>query len=106
MTKTVILIIISILIYSTSIAQTIIRDPNPRKDVAHVFFNSKYTLFDHLTDEPIFPDQRGIYSIYYASNENRRPYSYKGNAKGLSKLLMYKFKNYSNCNNWCKVKSK
>lgn len=77
------------------------RDPNPRKDFANVFYNPKYTLFDLFTDEPIFPDSRGVYHIYAATNENKIPKPLKGNAQEISEATVYKFKNYKNCKAWC-----
>ncbi len=80
----------------------IARDPNPRKDMANVFYKSEYTLFDLYTDEPIFPDAYGYYEIYYASNENKKPVYLKVHYNNLNNYRVYKFKNYDNCNNWCK----
>lgn len=77
------------------------RDPNPRKDYVNVFYNPEYTLFDFFTDEPIFPDQKGVYQIYTATNENKVPKLLKGTAQEISQVTVYKFKNYKNCKNWC-----
>jgi serine/threonine protein kinase len=78
-----------------------LRDPEPRKDRANVFYNRKYTLFDHWSDEPIFPDENGIYNIYYSTNEDKRPWSFSGTALELENKTVYKFKNYYNCKSWC-----
>lgn len=82
-------------------SQNITRDPNQRKDVANVFYDPKYTLFDYWSDEPIFPDTYGIYNIYYASNESKLPILFVGLSSELKKLRVYKFKNYQNCLKWC-----
>jgi hypothetical protein len=83
----------------------IIRDYSVQKDVANVFYKSKFTLFDFYTDEPIFPDGKGLYHIYYASNEDKTPRSKSISGKDLENLYFYKFKNYQNCINWA-AKSK
>ena len=60
-----------------SSSNQILRNPDPRKDFANVFWKKKYTLFDLSTDEPIFPltqDGKTIYQIYYTSNEDPKPY--------------------------------
>jgi ribosomal protein L37E len=77
------------------------RDPDNRRDYANVFYKPKYALFDYWTDEPIYPNQSGEYSIYYASNENKIPKLFKGTANELAALKKYKFKNFENCSNWC-----
>ena len=77
------------------------RDPDSRKDFVNVFYNPSYTLFDLWSDEPIFPTENGIYLIYYATNENKKPTQYTGSAEQLSKMLVYKFKDFNNCSNWC-----
>jgi serine/threonine protein kinase len=79
----------------------VLRDPNVAKDVANVFYNSNFTLFDFYTDEPIFPDKNGVYQIYYASNEDRTPRSISATVAELENFYYYKFKNYQNCFNWC-----
>lgn len=76
------------------------RDPQT-KDRANVFYNSNYTLFDLLTDEPIYPDQNGIYNIWYSSNENPKPFSITLTLDELTKFRYYKFKNERNCKKWC-----
>ena len=77
----------------------IFRSPEAR-DIANVFYNSTYTLFDFYTDEPIFPNSDGVYTIYTATNENKTPRLRRGNPAEI-KEACYKFKNYSNCKNWC-----
>ena len=77
------------------------RDPQPRKDYANVFYKPQYTLFDLLTDEPIFPDENGIYTIYCATNERKIPAKLVGNGERLSGKICYKFKNLENCQKWC-----
>ena len=82
-------------------SQSVLRNPDTRKDWVNVFYNSQYTLFDLWSDEPIFPDSQGIYHIYHATNENKTPVAFSGNESQLSKLAVYKFKNLENCRNWC-----
>ena len=83
------------------IQKNISREPDKPRDVANVYYNSKYTLYDFYTDEPIFPDEWGIYTIYIASNEYKTPRKIVGNGNMISKQLFYKFKNYENCKSWC-----
>jgi len=80
------------------------RDPEKRKDVANVFYKSQYTLFDLSTDEPIFTDSKGIYTIYTATNENKIPKKLVVSSKELMNCLVYKFKTLQNCKNWCEGK--
>jgi hypothetical protein len=83
------------------------RDPEPRKDYANVFWNSKYTLFDLITDEPIFPIiENGvkIYRIYYSSNENPMPFNGEFTERELESLLYYKFKDKISCLKFCNSK--
>jgi hypothetical protein len=85
------------------------RDPNERKDVANVFWNKQYTLFDLSTDEPIFPDLvngQYIYKIYYSSNEDPSPHYGEFNEQELEDHIFYKFKNKSNCLMFCNTKNK
>ncbi len=77
------------------------RDNSQKKDEANVFYKSQYTLFDLYTDEPIFPDSKGIYNIYYASNEEKFPRKISITAKELESFGFYKFKNLENCSKWC-----
>lgn len=91
---------IFLLISMSGLSQNIKRDPSS-KDYANVFYKPKYTLFDLLTDKPIFPNSKGIYNIYYASNEEPTPKLFTGSANQLSSLLYYKFSNLSNCKQWC-----
>ena len=70
---------ILLLINLSALSQNIKRDPSA-KDYANVFYKSKYTLFDLLTDKPIFPNSKGIYNIYYASNEEPTPQNFIGNS--------------------------
>ena len=83
------------------------RNPEPRLDVANVFWNKKYTLFDLITDEPIFPNSKGgvtIYQIYYSSNEDPTPHFGEYTPEQLEKHLYYKFKNKENCIKFCDSK--
>ncbi len=77
------------------------RNPDKRKDYVNVYFDPKYTLFDLWSDEPILPDENGIYHIWLSSNEGKIPSQFDGSAEMLSKMETYKFKNLSNCKNWC-----
>ncbi len=93
--------------FSFANAQSIKRDPEPRLDFANVYWKKKYTLFDLITDEPIFPIKKGgkiIYQIYYSSNEDRRPYFGEFTPEQLEKHLYYKFKNKENCMKFCDSK--
>lgn len=89
---------------SPSTSKTVIRDNSVRKDIANVFYSSKYTLFDHLTDEPIFPDENGMYHIYCATNEDKTPRKKSVTVRELENMRVYKFKDYTNCANWCTKK--
>lgn len=77
------------------------RNPDKRKDFVNVHFDPRYTLFDLWSDEPILPDENGIYHIWLADNETKKPIQFDGSAEKLSKYPTYKFKNLDNCKNWC-----
>jgi len=77
------------------------RNPDKRKDYVNVHFDPRYTLFDLWSDEPILPDENGIYHIWLADNETKKPIQFDGSAEKLSKTPTYKFKNLDNCKNWC-----
>ena len=84
---------------------SIVRDPDSRKDYANVFCKRKYTLFDLITDEPIFQEiENGqkIYKIYYSSNEDPNPYQGSFTENQLENHLFYKFKNKTSCMEFCK----
>lgn len=83
------------------------RDPYKAKDEANVFWNRKYTLYDLITDEPIFPDfinNQYIYKIYYSSNEDPIPYYGEFTEQELENHLFYKFKNIESCSKFCNSK--
>jgi len=83
------------------------RDPDDRKDFANVYWKKQYTLFDLITDEPIFPvNENGtlIYKIYYSSNEDPNPYYKEFTAEQLKNHRFYKFKNKENCMVFCNKK--
>ena len=101
---TILLWLISVL-PSYSQERYIQREPGTRRDYANVFYNPQYTLFDFWNDEPIFPDNDGLYTIYTATEERKVPVLLIGNAYTISKELAYKFKNRLNCLNWCNNKS-
>jgi hypothetical protein len=83
--------------------ETLERDPRA-KDVANVFWDSKYTLYCLLTDEPINPDVNGEYDIWYSSNEDPYPNHKILTKQELPSLLFYKFKDYESCKKWCDAK--
>ena len=103
-----ILIIMTFLInFGLTSAQNIQRDPNPQKDYANVFWKKQYTLFDVINDKPIFPKEingQNVYTIYYSSNEDPRPYKGTFNEMELERHLYYKFKNKRSCKKFCKSK--
>ena len=111
MKKEVIIILMwlfSINIYSQqTIDDRILRDPQP-KDFANVYWESPYTLFDLLTDEPIFPvfeNRRKIYKIYYSSNEDPRVFYGEFTINRLQDHFFYKFSSKENCQNCCDRKN-
>ena len=71
------------------------------KDIANVFYNSNYTLLDFWSDQPVFPNSDGVYTIYTATNEDKTPSFLAGNSSVIESSITYKFKNYYNCKNWC-----
>lgn len=79
---------------------SIARDPRS-KDVANVFYDANYTLFDLLTDEPILPNSEGLFDIWYSSNEDPSPYNIVLTKTQLSNHRYYKFKTKANCVQWC-----
>lgn len=87
---------------------SVIRD-SQRKDIANVFWKRKFTLFDLITDEPIFPvnknDQK-IYEIYYSSNEDPNPHKGAFTETQLENHFYYKFKNKSSCMQFCESKKR
>ncbi len=83
--------------------ETLKRDPRA-KDVANVFWDSKYTLYCKVTDEPINPNSNGEYDIWYASHEEPYPHHKILNKQELPSLLFYKFKDYETCKKWCDAK--
>ncbi len=87
----------------TSVAQN--RDTKNSKDYANVFWNPQFTLFDLLTDEPIYPQVNGKYKIWYSSNEDPKPYSKECTPQELQGLTFYKFKTLENCQKWCDSKT-
>ena len=105
--KKLLILAVFFLAFISSDAQNITRDPDPRKDVANVFWKKQYTLFDLLTDEPIFPtviNGEKIYKIYYSSNEDPKPHKGTFTEEQLQKHLFYKFKDKKSCLNFCKSK--
>jgi len=87
----------------------VFRDESVRKDVANVFWSRDFTLFDLITDEPIFPiTQNGvsIYKIYYSSNEDPSVHYGEFTEEQLERHLFYKFKNVESCMEFCNSKSR
>ncbi len=74
------------------------------KDVANAFYDPNFTLYDLLTDEPIFPNQEGQFDIWYSSNEDPNPYHIVINKTELQDYRYYKFKTEANCIQWCNNK--
>jgi hypothetical protein len=88
---------------------TIIRNPETRLDIANVFWKKNYTLFDKLTDEPIFPFKKGekiTYKIYCSSNESLTPEYVELSPEQLERKMAYKFANLENCNKWIESKKR
>ena len=79
------------------------RDPRT-KDVANLYWDSKYNLYCKLTDEQILPNANKEYDIWYASHEEPYPHHKVLNKDELSSLLFYKFKDYETCKKWCDSK--
>jgi hypothetical protein len=97
---------ISLLLVSPSFlkAQRIYIDPDNRKDYVNVFWKKNYTLFDLMTDEPIFPVSKNgkqVYQIYYSSNEDPNPYYGEFTPDQLTAHLYYKFKDINTCKWFC-----
>jgi transglutaminase-like putative cysteine protease len=100
-----VLIWLCVVLSSNSQERFIQREPGTRRDYANVFYNPQFTLFDFWSDEPIFPNNDGLYTIYTATEERKVPILLIGNAYTISKEIAYKFKNRSTCLNWCKNKT-
>ena len=82
-------------------------NPNPRGGSQNVFFNANYTLFDQITNEPIYPINKNgsiIYQIYFSSNEDPRPYYGEFTPEKLEDHLFYKFKDRESCMKFCDSK--
>ena len=91
------------ILYKTAIN----RSPESRKDFANVFWNKEYTLFDKLTDEPIFPFKKNgllVYKIYCSTNESLKAEYLELTPEQLQKKIAYKFLNFENCNKWIESK--
>jgi hypothetical protein len=88
---------------------TILRSPESRKDFANVFWNKEYTLFDKLTDEPIFAYKKNgllIYKIYCTTSESLVAEYVELSPEQLQKKTAYKFLNFENCNKWIESKKR
>jgi hypothetical protein len=82
-------------------------NPNPRGGSQNVFFNKNYTLFDQMTNEPIYPVKKNgtiVYQIYFSSNEDPRPYYGEFTPEKLETHLFYKFKDRESCMKFCDSK--
>jgi hypothetical protein len=82
-------------------------NPNPISGSQNVFFNKNYTLFDQMTNEPIFPvNKNGVptFQIYFSSNEDPRPYYGEFTPEKLESHLFYKFKDRESCMKFCDSK--
>lgn len=74
------------------------------KDVANVFWKKQFQLYDFVTDAPIMPKiVKGskVYTIYYASNEDKQPRRGIFTESELEKLLRYKFIDQASCEKFC-----
>jgi hypothetical protein len=80
------------------------RDPRG-SDFANVFWTNSFNLFDLVTDEIITPDQNGVYSFWYSSNEDPRVFSTTRTTATLPGFLFYKFKTQESCQRWCDLKA-
>jgi hypothetical protein len=92
---------------SKKLEPQVTRDPDSRKDFANVFWKKSYTLFDLVTDEPIFPiieNGQKIYKIFYSSNEDPNPYYGSFTEEQLERHLFYKFKDIKSCKKFCNSK--
>lgn len=90
-------------------SMVVVRDPDPRKDHANVFWKRKYTLFDLQTDEPIFPViENGVkvYRIFYTSNEDPRPIQGTFTEQQLEAHLYYKFQTEAICRVYLRSRSR
>jgi hypothetical protein len=85
------------------------RNPEPRLDYANVFWKTQFTLFDNLTDEPIYPYKRNgeiVYKIYCSTNETLKAEYLELAPNELQRALVYKFNNLENCNRWIEIKKR
>jgi hypothetical protein len=76
-------------------SEKLVKEPNTGKVI-----KANDTLFDAYTDEPIFPDEKGYYNIYYVDKDCKSKNKFSGDAKSLSNIRAYKLKNTINANNW------
>ena len=76
------------------------RDPRA-KDIANVFWDGTYPLYSKFSDEEIKPDANGIYTFWYATNENHTPREIQMPAR---EFTVYKFKTYQECVAWVESK--
>ena len=82
----------------------IIRNSQVSKENANKNWSKEFTLFDFITDEPIFPLNRNgipVYKIYYSSYDDPRPYFGEFTISEVEKLKYLKFKNRETCLKFC-----
>lgn len=93
--------ILSIISQSLLLSQVVVkRNTQVSKEEANLNWSKEYTLFDYITDEPIFPlirNGQNVYKIYYASKEDPRPTYGELSIAQVENLKYYKFKNREFC---------
>jgi uncharacterized protein (TIGR02145 family) len=93
--------ILSIISQSLLLSQVVVkRNTQVSKEEANLNWSKEYTLFDYITDEPIFPlirNGQNVYKIYYASKEDPRPTYGELSIAQVENLKYYKFKNREIC---------
>ena len=93
--------ILSIISQQLLLSQVVVkRNTQVSKEEANLNWSKEYTLFDYITDEPIFPLIRNgqtVYKIYYSSKEDPRPTYGELSIAQVENLKYYKFKNREIC---------
>ena len=46
-------------------SQVLTRDPKHNREESNTEWKGQYTLYDYWNDEPILPDENGIYRLFY-----------------------------------------
>jgi hypothetical protein len=108
---------LNILFACTAFSQVLTRDPKHNREESNTEWKGQYTLYDYWNDEPILPDENGIYRLYYdlkpvfvvTSSQIHevfaidQPDVFRGNAAELAMLGSFcKFKNYDSWDMWRK----